>query len=121
MRNLKKSKTITELASAEKLPLQVVRLTSMIKNPSKKSITKIVTEKERIDVLVNNAGYGLFGFPEDLSIEEMKAQFETNFFRTYTCNTTSSSYHEKAEIWHHSKCKLCRRAYWPSYIVCVSK
>ena len=46
----------------------------------KDAIAKIVTEKERIDVLVNNAGYGLFGSIEDVSIEEMKAQFETNFF-----------------------------------------
>ena len=30
--------------------------------------------------MVNNAGYGLFGSLEDLSIEEIKAEFETNFF-----------------------------------------
>ena len=80
MRNLKKSKTITELASTEKLPLQVVQLDVNDKKSIKEIITKIVTEKERIDVLVNNAGYGLFGSLEDVSIEEMKAQFETNFF-----------------------------------------
>lgn len=80
MRNLKKSKTITELASAEKLPLQVIQLDVNDKKSVKEAITKIVTEKERIDVLVNNAGYGLFGSLEDVSIEEMKAQFETNFF-----------------------------------------
>lgn len=80
MRNLKKSKTITELASAEKLPLQVLQLDVNDKKSVREAITKIVTEKERIDVLVNNAGYGLFGSLEDLSIEEMKAQFETNFF-----------------------------------------
>jgi short-subunit dehydrogenase len=39
-----------------------------------------VSEKGRSDVLVNNAGYALFGAFEDLSMDEIKAQFETNFF-----------------------------------------
>ena len=30
--------------------------------------------------MVNNAGYGLFGSLEDMSLEEIKSQFETNFF-----------------------------------------
>ena len=46
----------------------------------KTAIEKIVLEKGRIDVLVNNAGYALFGAFEDLSLDEIKAQFETNFF-----------------------------------------
>ena len=37
-------------------------------------------EKNRIDVLVNNAGYGLIGSLEEISIKELKAQFETNLF-----------------------------------------
>lgn len=33
-----------------------------------------------IDVLINNAGYGLYGSLEDTSIEEAKAQSDTNYF-----------------------------------------
>jgi NAD(P)-dependent dehydrogenase (short-subunit alcohol dehydrogenase family) len=80
MRNLKKSKTVTEMANTEGLPLQVVQLDVNGDRSVKDAIEKIVTEKERIDILVNNAGYGLFGSLEDISIEEIKAQFETNFF-----------------------------------------
>jgi len=34
----------------------------------------------RIDVLVNNAGFAMAGFAEDVSVAELREQFETNFF-----------------------------------------
>ena len=40
----------------------------------------VVGEHGPIDVLVNNAGYGLWGPVESLTIDELKQQFETNFF-----------------------------------------
>lgn len=34
----------------------------------------------RLDVVINNAGYGHFGFVEEITEEEARAQMETNFF-----------------------------------------
>jgi len=40
----------------------------------------IVSREGRIDVLVNNAGFGYAGSIEDLTLEEARGQFETNYF-----------------------------------------
>jgi NAD(P)-dependent dehydrogenase (short-subunit alcohol dehydrogenase family) len=43
-------------------------------------ITRIVAEAGRIDVLVNNAGYGSYGAVEEVPAEEIRAQFDVNVF-----------------------------------------
>jgi NAD(P)-dependent dehydrogenase (short-subunit alcohol dehydrogenase family) len=80
MRNVRKSVSIKRMANKEALPLQVIQLDVNDDLSVKNAIEEIISEKERIDILVNNAGYGLIGSIEDISLEELKAQFETNLF-----------------------------------------
>ena len=80
MRNLNKSQKIKDIAEKENLPLNVLQLDVTNDKSVKDTINQIQDEKARIDVLVNNAGYDVMGAVEDLSIDEFKSQFETNFF-----------------------------------------
>ena len=59
------------------------------------NIDTLVKEKDRIDVVVNNAGYDLMGALEDTSLDEIKAQFETNLFGAVRVMQSVITYHEK--------------------------
>ena len=80
MRDVKKGDRILDIAKKENLKVKVTELDVNSESTIKKAIEKIVGEEKRIDVLVNNAGYFLVGCLEDLSILDLKEQFETNFF-----------------------------------------
>ena len=80
MRNIGKSLELKSIADKEKIPLRFVQLDVTEDNSVNSAIQTIHNEAGRIDVLVNNAGYALTGAFEDISIEEIKAQYETNVF-----------------------------------------
>ena len=80
VRNMEKSSIIKTAAEKEKLPIKVVHLDVTDDQSVNNAIRTIDSEDGRIDVLVNNAGYGLVGAFEDLSIDEIKNQYETNVF-----------------------------------------
>lgn len=80
MRNLKKGDDLLKIVTNEKIPLKVIQLDVDDDKSVMNAVNTIVEENGRIDILVNNAGFDMFGPLEDLTIDEIKAQFETNFF-----------------------------------------
>ena len=80
MRNTAKSDKIKEIAKKENLKISILDLDVDDENSAKTAIAQILDQKQRIDVLVNNAGWGLWGCVEDVSVDEFKQQFDTNFF-----------------------------------------
>src|SRR5947209_5067964 len=83
IKNLQKANGITEMAKTENLPLSLIQLDVTDDISVTKAIDTVINESGRIDVLVNNAGYGLVGSVEDMSIQEMKVQYETNVFGVF--------------------------------------
>jgi NAD(P)-dependent dehydrogenase (short-subunit alcohol dehydrogenase family) len=74
------SNQIIDIAKNENLPLQVIQLDVNNDKSVTEAINRIANERGRIDVVVNNAGYDLMGALEETSMDEIKGQFETNFF-----------------------------------------
>ncbi len=80
MRDVKKADAVKKIAEEENLHLKVIELDVDNEDSVENAIKSIIDEKQRIDVLVNNAGWGIWGTGEDVSLEEFREQFETNFF-----------------------------------------
>ena len=80
MRNVSNSQEILDIAKKECLPLKVLTLDVTDEKSTQKAIDMVMHEQNRIDILVNNAGYSLVGALEQISMDEIKEEFETNFF-----------------------------------------
>ena len=82
IRSLDKSSKLVDISNEEdnNLSLDVLQLDVTDDKSVKDAINIIADKQGRIDLVVNNAGYGSTGAVEDFSIDEIKAQFETNFF-----------------------------------------
>jgi len=80
MRDIKKSAELENAIKKENIPIEITELDVDKEESIVSAVKEIVTKCGRLDVLINNAGYGQFGCTEDVSIDDFRKQFETNFF-----------------------------------------
>jgi len=80
MRDTSKAEELKKTANKENIPITVIELDVDNEASIVEAIKKVMLDANRIDVLVNNAGYGQFGCTEDVSTDDFRKQFETNFF-----------------------------------------
>ncbi|WP_435263681.1 SDR family oxidoreductase [Tenacibaculum sp. nBUS_03] len=62
------------------VPFLMVALDVTQRDSIKRAISEVIAVEGKIDVLINNAGKGITGPIEDTPTEEMKSNFDTNFF-----------------------------------------
>ena len=67
-----------EKYSSSKFP--IIKLDVTLSTSINECVSELISKTGQIDVLVNNAGVGITGPLEEIPMEEMKRNFETNLF-----------------------------------------
>src|SRR6266566_7891570 len=82
MRDLERRARLDEAASTAQVTgqLDIRRLDVTDFNAIPGFVQQVVGDYGRVDVLINNAGFAVAGFAEDMKLDEIRLQFETNFF-----------------------------------------
>jgi NAD(P)-dependent dehydrogenase (short-subunit alcohol dehydrogenase family) len=85
MRSLDRGTKLREIAQEMGLRMHEIELDVSDTNSVNRGINEILSQTDKIDILINNAGVGANAVIEDIDIESDKAVFETNFWGAIRC------------------------------------
>src|ERR1700747_2140462 len=85
-RNAAAARELEELAQQESLNLQVLELDVTQDSSVEQAVNEVVAKCGRIDVLVNNAGYGIMDLSETVTVAQAQRQLDVNFFGVLRMN-----------------------------------
>jgi NAD(P)-dependent dehydrogenase (short-subunit alcohol dehydrogenase family) len=85
-RNATVAREIAELAKYDSISLATLELDVTNDSSVERAVSKVVLECGRLDVLVNNAGYGVMDLAETVTTAQAQRQFDTNFFGVLRMN-----------------------------------
>lgn len=85
-RNAPAAREIRELAARESLSLQILELDVTNDASVERAVGEVTAKCGRVDVLVNNAGYGIVDLAESVTLAQSQRQFDTNFFGVLRMN-----------------------------------
>jgi NAD(P)-dependent dehydrogenase (short-subunit alcohol dehydrogenase family) len=74
------ARRVDRMASLDRIGVRTLAVDVTDEQATTAAVEQIVAEQGRIDVLVNNAGYGSYGALEDVPLSEARYQFEVNVF-----------------------------------------
>ena len=85
-RNAAAAREFHELAKRESLCLQILELDVTDDASVERAVNEVTAKCGRIDVLVNNAGFGIMDLAESVTLAQAQRQFDTNFFGVLRMN-----------------------------------
>lgn len=71
---------VRELPDGLRRSVKFVQMDVTDSDSVRRGVAEVIEEAGRIDVLINNAGFGIYGPIEEVPVELVKAEFETNVF-----------------------------------------
>jgi NAD(P)-dependent dehydrogenase (short-subunit alcohol dehydrogenase family) len=85
-KNAAPARELREIAERESLWLRAIELDVTDSASIERALSEVIGEAGRVDVLVNNAGYGLMGVTEAVTFEQAQRIMDTNFFGVVRMN-----------------------------------